>query len=262
MILDDIIKYKKEAVARNKAQFSIDYLRKKIDRVPKTRDFTAAVSTKGGPDSIRIIAEIKRASPSKGILKQPFYPFEIARIYQLNGAAALSVLTEEKYFMGHLDFIPPMKTNLRLPVLRKDFIFEEYQVVESRAYGADALLLIAAILDKETLRGLIELIASLDMAALVEVHDEAELNTAVEAGARIIGINNRDLKTFETDINTTVKLAPLVPKDRIIVTESGISTFEDIMILKKAGASAFLIGEALLREEDSGGKLKELMGNV
>ncbi|MBI5887962.1 MAG: indole-3-glycerol phosphate synthase TrpC [Deltaproteobacteria bacterium] len=260
MILDDIIKYKKEAVARSKAQYSIEYLRKKIDRIARTRDFTAAVSTKGGPDAIRIIAEIKRASPSKGILRQQFYPFEIARIYQLNGAAALSVLTEEKYFMGHLDFIPPMKTNLRLPVLRKDFILEEYQVVESRAYGADAVLLIAAILDKDTLKGLIELSASLDMAALVEVHDAGELDAAVEAGARIIGINNRDLKTFKTDISTTVRLAKLAPKDRIIVAESGINTFEDVTVLKNAGASAFLIGEALIREEDMGGKLKELMG--
>ncbi len=260
MLLDDIIKHKKEAVARQKMRFSLEDFKKKIVRAGKTRDFAAAVSTKGGPDAIRIIGEIKKASPSKGVLKEQFYPFEIARIYQLNGAAALSVLTEEDCFKGHLDFILPMKTNLRLPVLRKDFIFEEYQVYESRAYGADAILLIAAILDKETLKGLIGLSAALDMSALVEVHDGNELGAAVEAGAKLIGINNRDMKTFETDIHTFTRLAPWVPKDSVLVAESGINTFEDVMTLKKAGAAAFLIGEALMREEDMGRKLRELRG--
>lgn len=259
MILDKILENKRQELEVSKKYNSLKYLNDKIAGGKPVRDFTGAVSTKGGPDAIRIIGEVKKASPSKGVIKPDYYPFEIARMYQLNGAVAVSVLTEEKFFKGHIDHLTSIKTNLKLPVLRKDFIFDEYQVTESRAVGADAILLIAAIVEKDALKGLIDLTYSLGMAALVEVHDEDDMKKAAQAGARIIGINNRDLKTFEVDTKTTERLAPLAPKEAVIVSESGISTHADIVRLKAAGASAFLIGEALMKEENVGAKLKELI---
>lgn len=259
MILDKILENKRQELEVSKKYSSLSFLNDKITRTKPLRDFTSAISAKGGPEAIRIIAEVKKASPSKGVIKPDFYPYEIARMYQLNGAVAVSVLTEEKFFKGHIDHLTSIKINLKLPVLRKDFIFDEYQIFESRAAGADALLLIAAIVEGDELKKLIDLTYSLGMAALVEVHDEKDLKKAAKAGARIIGINNRDLKTFEVDIKTTERLAPLAPKDAILVSESGISTHEEIVRLKGAGVSAFLVGEALMREEDIGGKLKGLI---
>ncbi|MBI5491754.1 MAG: indole-3-glycerol phosphate synthase TrpC [Deltaproteobacteria bacterium] len=259
MILDKILENKRQELEVSKKYASLKFLNDKIARSKPLRDFTGAISTKGGPEAIRIIAEVKKASPSKGVIKADYYPFEIARMYQLNGAVAVSVLTEEKFFKGHIDHLTSIKINLKLPVLRKDFIFDEYQVIESRAAGADAILLIAAIVEQDGLKRLIDLTYSLGMAALVEVHDEDDLKKAAKAGARIIGINNRDLKTFEVDTKTTERLAPLAPKEAVIVSESGISTHQDIVRLKGAGASAFLIGEALMREENIGAKLKELI---
>lgn len=261
MILDEILKNKIEEVENLKVYKDIDYLKDKIKQdFRKPRDFEEALRHREGPGYIRIIAEIKKASPSKGVLRQVFMPFDIARMYQLNGAAAVSVLTEEKYFQGRLDYLTSIKHNIKIPVLRKDFIFDEYQIFESRAYSADALLLIVSILTREKLKELIDLTHSLEMQALVEVHNEKEVETALEAGARIIGVNNRDLKTFETDLNTTRRLAPYVPDDKILVSESGINTHEDIMSLRQEGVDAFLIGEALIKEEDIGQKLKELRG--
>ncbi|MBI1912496.1 MAG: indole-3-glycerol phosphate synthase TrpC [Deltaproteobacteria bacterium] len=260
MILDDIVKAKKIAVDNTKKYYSIERVKEKLALLKPTKNFTEAVSTKGGPNAIRIIAEVKRASPSKGVLRQSFMAFEIARTYEINRAAAISVLTEEKFFLGSLEYLLAIGRNVRVPVLRKDFIFDEYQVYESRVSGADAILLIVAILEKEQLKNLMDLSTSLGMATLVEVHNEAELKIAIEAGAKIIGINNRDLTTFKTDINTTIKLAPLVPEGTIIVSESGINTFEDILALRDAGVSAFLVGEALVKEDNIAKKLKELQG--
>ncbi len=261
MILDDIVKNKREEVERLKIYKDIEGLKERIrEDFRPPRDFHGALAHRSGPKYIRIIAEVKKASPSRGVIREVFMPNDIARVYQANGAAAVSVVTEEKYFQGRLDYLTTIKHNLKIPVLRKDFIFDEYQVYESRAASADAILLIAAILGKEELKGLIELAGSLGMSALVEVHDEKDLEAALGAGAKIIGVNNRDLKTFETDIETTRRLAPLIPKDRILVSESGINTIADILSLREAGVDAFLIGEALMREEDIGKKLKELRG--
>lgn len=264
MFLNDIVKNKETELARLKAGLSLDALIGEFERrsgaLPAPRDFVGAVSTKGGPDAIRIIAEVKKASPSKGVIRSDFDPQGIAEAYEANGAAAISVLTEKEYFQGSLEYLTLIKNNVSIPVLRKDFIIDEYQVYEARAAGADAMLLIAAILNEKKLSTLIRLIRRLGMAALVEVHDVVELKAALSAGARLIGINNRDLNTFKVDINTTRKLARLVPKDGIIVSESGIKTIDDILSLKGAGVSAFLIGTALMREKDVGKKLRSLCG--
>lgn len=261
--LDDIIETKKGDLERLNKYYPLKELKEKVPTLKPVRDFLSAVSTKGGPDEIRIIAEVKRASPSKGVLRADFYPFEIARTYQLNGAAAVSVVTEEKHFLGRLDWLEAIKRNLKLPVLRKDFIIDEYQVYESRINGADAVLLIAAILSDGLLNDLMRATSGLGMVPLVEVHNEEELERASKAGARLIGINNRDLRTFKVDINTTIRLAPKAPEGTVIVSESGISTKEEIDELKASGVSAFLIGETFITQPDLadvGRKLKELRG--
>ncbi len=260
MILDEILKNKNTEIEKLKSYFSIEDLMLKISGLKAVRDFEKALrNEKKNP--VRIIAEVKKASPSKGVLREGyFYPFDIARVYETSGAAAISVVTETKYFQGNLDYLVPIAANLKIPVLRKDFIIDARQVYESRAAGADAILLIAAILEKEKLLELLEVSAELGMSTLVEVHNEEELEFAVTNNVKIIGINNRDLKTFKTDINTTVRLAPYVPKDRVLVSESGINTSDDIRLLRENGVDAFLIGEALLRELNIGQKLKELRG--
>ncbi len=261
MILDDIIKNKREELIATKALFPVEGIMERLDKVPRPKDFEKAIAFhEGGPDRIRIIAEIKRASPSKGIIREYFVPGEIARGYIEGGAAAISIITEEKYFMGKLEYLTALRGNVRLPLLRKDFIVDEYQVYESRVSGADALLLIVSVLSQDDLRKLLELTYRLGMSALVEVHDEKELERALDAGARIIGVNNRDLKTFKTDLDTTIRLAPYIPRDRVLVSESGFNTHEDITRLKEHGVEAFLIGEALMREENYIKKLRELRG--
>ncbi|MBE7415496.1 MAG: indole-3-glycerol phosphate synthase TrpC [Deltaproteobacteria bacterium] len=260
MILDDILQNKRLELEKARAEFPIDGIMEKLPKVPKPKDFERAVAYRGGADRIRIIAEIKRGSPSKGMIREYFVPAEIARGYIEGGAAAISVITDEKFFMGKLEYLTALRGNIRLPLLRKDFIIDEYQVYESRVSGADALLLIVAALPKDGLKKLLELTYSLGMSALVEVHDEKELETALDVGARIIGVNNRDLKTFKTDLETTARLAPYVPKDRVLVSESGINTHEDILRLRECGVEAFLIGEALMREENFRKKLRELRG--
>lgn len=231
-------------------------LREKSAGMPPALDFAGALSAPG----VRIIAEVKKASPSKGVIREDFDPVSIAKAYEANGAAAISVLTDEKYFQGSLEYLRMIRAGVRLPLLRKDFIISEYQVYESRAAGADAILLIAAVLDREELKDLLLYTDAAGLSALVEVHDEDELASSLDAGASIIGVNNRDLNTFRTNIETTARLAPMVPKERILVTESGINTPEDIARLSRAGARAFLVGESLMREEDPGAKLAELAG--
>ncbi len=219
------------------------------------RDFVAALQGQGP----RIIAEVKKASPSKGVIREDFDPVALALEYEAHGAAALSVLTEEKFFLGSLEYLSRVSRGTGLPVLRKDFILDEIQVYEARAAGADAVLLITDILTEERLEGLMDLTGKLGMTALVEVHDREGLEKAKSAGARLIGINNRDLRTFRTDMRTTEKLAPLVPAGAKIVSESGINRPEDIRRLMKSGVTAFLIGEALAREKNAGEKLRELL---
>jgi indole-3-glycerol phosphate synthase len=255
MILDDIIENKNEEVARMEKTTTLSALQETIAGLEPCRDFRAAVSGK----ACSIIAEIKCASPSRGRMVADFDPLKIARTYEQNGAAAISVLTDEKYFRGHRDYLPAVKKQVVIPVLRKDFIIDPLQVYETRAIGADAILLIVHVLGHR-LAEFIALSKGLGLSPLVEVHEQAELKEALTAGAEIIGINNRNLDTFVTDMNTCKKLSSLIPRDKIVVAESGISCRQDIEDLMSAGIHAFLIGEALVTAANGGEKLKELRG--
>jgi indole-3-glycerol phosphate synthase len=255
-MLNKIIAQKREEVEQRKKVATIAYLQQRIARQKPTLDL--ALALKG--DHIRLIAEVKQASPSRGMLSPNFNPIELAQTYAEGGAAAISVLTEANYFMGSIEHLAAIKEVVGLPLLRKDFIFDLYQVYESRAYGADALLLIASILRQEQLKELISLSHSLGLRCLVEVHNEGEVERAVLSESEIIGINNRDLNTFTVDINTTRRLRPLIPQERIVVSESGIKSKRDIEKLGKWGVDAVLVGEALVAAGDVLAKMKELMG--
>ncbi len=258
MILDRIVAAKRQEVASLKEATPLAHLKGAIADLPPVRDFRGAISN----SDCSIIAEVKRSSPSKGRIREHFDPVQIAAIYQANGARAVSVLTDEPFFEGKGRYLSEIKKVIDLPLLRKDFIIDPYQIYETRFLGGDALLLIAALLEEGALREYIQVAETLGLAPLVEVHTKAELTKALAAGADIIGINNRDLKTFSTDIQTTLELIPLIPSDRTVVTESGIATRGDIEQLMKAGIHCFLIGETLMRAEDIGGKLRELLGGV
>jgi indole-3-glycerol phosphate synthase len=258
MILDEIVSKNKQETDERKRRLPFAEIERMAGAVPPPLDFKAAISRKG----INLIAEVKKASPSRGTLLSDFDPVQIATTYASSGAAAISVLTESRYFLGSLNSLSRIRNSLvnkGIPLLRKDFLSDPYQIYESRVYGADALLLIAAILTKTKLKGLLELSHDLGMDCLVEVHSEKEVETAIESGARIIGINNRDLSTFEVNINTTERLRRLIPSDRIVVSESGLKTREDIEKLKELGVNAVLIGEALVSAPDIRNKIKELM---
>jgi indole-3-glycerol phosphate synthase len=256
MILDDIVAVKRREVAGRKKTIPLSALTAAILGMPPTRDFRRALA---GEDC-SIIAEVKRRSPSRGVIREDFDPVRIAGEYERHGAAAVSVLTDETFFGGCNADLTAVKSAISLPVLRKEFIIDPWQIHEARAIGADALLLITAILGENQLREYREIAASLGLASLVEVHDRTELETALSAGAEIIGINNRDLRTFTTDIGTSLMLAPLIPVDRIIVSESGIRSRAEIDVLKQAGIRTFLIGEALVASLDSRVKFEELLG--
>jgi len=258
-ILDSIVQDKKKELAEAKQKTPLEALKSRISDFPQVRDFAGAL-TAANQSSVRIIAEVKKASPSKGILCQQFDPIAIARAYGDGGAAALSVLTEKNYFQGSIEYLRAIKEAIALPVLRKDFIFDPYQLYESRANGADAVLLIAAMLPEELLAELLQLSRALSLFHLVEVHDRNDVRKALAADAEIIGINNRDLKTFVTDIRTTIDLIPAIPEDKIVVSESGISSRHDLDQLAAAGVDAFLIGETLMKEINPGIKLRELIG--
>jgi indole-3-glycerol phosphate synthase len=213
-------------------------------------------------DRIRIIAEVKKASPSKGLICAEFDPIRIARTYAENQAAAISVLTDNKYFQGSIDYLNDINHALgpgRPPLLRKDFIIDPYQIYETRAYGADALLLIVAVLTARELKLLLDLSRQLQLNCLVEIHTESEINTALQAGASIIGINNRDLRTFQVDFSTTERLRPLIPSDKIVVSESGIRNHSDMQKLQELGVQAALIGETLMTAQDITLKMRELL---
>jgi indole-3-glycerol phosphate synthase len=258
MILDEIVAHTLQELERKKRSVSMAELRGMALEQPPPLDFAAAIKGEG----IQLIAEVKKASPSKGVIRPDFNPTEIAQAYASNGAAAISVLTEAKYFQGsleHLQDIGNVLGNKRLPLLRKDFLCDPYQVYESRAYGADSVLLIAAILKPAELQELLELSHELDMSCLVEVHNEAEVEIALESRARIIGINNRDLATFAVDLATTERLRPLIPSDRIVVSESGIKERGDIERLRQVDIDAVLVGEALMSAPDIGAKMRELL---
>jgi len=254
-MLDKIIAQKREEVEQRKKVATITYLQQLIARQKPALDL--AMALKG--DHIRLIAEVKQASPSRGMLSPNFNPIELARTYAEGGVAAISVLTEANYFMGSIEHLAAIKEVVGLPLLRKDFIFDCYQIYESRAYGADALLLIVAILSQEQLNGLVSLSRSLGLRCLVEVHNEGEVKRAILSEAEIIGINNRDLNTFTVDISTTHRLRPLIPQERIVVSESGIKSKRDIEKLGKWGVDAVLVGEALVTAGDVLAKMKSLL---
>jgi len=256
MILDKIIATKKKEVALLKSVRPVPELELMARDLPPARDFKGALT---GRDC-SIIAEIKRRSPSKGRLRKDFDPEEIARTYEAGGAAAISILTDRNYFEGDGAYLAVVKKVAGIPILRKDFIIDPCQVYETKILGGDALLLIAGLFDEKELREFINLSHSLGLSALVEVHTGDEAARAVAAGAGIIGINNRDLKTFRIDLRTSIELAALIPSGRIVVSESGIEKRDDIERLIEAGIRSFLVGEALMRAGDMGEKLRELMG--
>ena len=254
-MLDEIIAKKKEEVEQRKKILPLAHLKKRIAQQKPPLDF--ALALKGKP--MRLIAEVKQASPSRGILCPNFNPTELATTYAQGGASAISVLTEVNYFKGNIDHLAAIREVVKLPLLRKDFIFDSYQVYESRAYGADALLLIMAILSQEQLKELLSIGHRLGLKCLVEVHNETEVERALLSGAEIIGINNRDLNTFTIDINTTNQLRPLIPQQKIVVAESGIRSRNDVKTLMDWGVNAVLIGEALVTANNILTKMKELM---
>lgn len=254
-MLNKIIAAKREEVEQRKKSLPLSALKERIGRRKASLDFALALSG----NNIQLIAEVKRASPSRGILCPNFNPVELAKTYAQGGAAAISVLTEANYFEGSLDHLVAIREEVRLPLLRKDFIFDQYQIYESGAYGADALLLIVAILGQEQLEELLSLSHSLGLSCLVEVHNEAEVERALLSGAKIIGINNRDLNTFVVDINTTRRLRPLIPRERIVISESGIRNRGDMEKLKGWGVNAILVGEALVTAGDILAKMRELI---
>lgn len=257
--LDKIIDYKREELKARKEKIPYGALKMQLQHIQNmsgSKDFKGALTGNG----IKVIAEIKKASPSKGVIRENFDHLDIAESYEKGGAAALSVLTDSHFFQGDIEYLSQVRHVVGLPLLRKDFIIDEYQVVEAKVYRADAILLIATVLSEEELKFLYQLSCSLDLDVLMEVHDMKDLKKALNVGAEIIGINNRDLKEFNTDINTTVELAREIPDDKIIVSESGINTRADVDMLIKGGADAFLIGEAFMREPDPGAKLRELIG--
>jgi indole-3-glycerol phosphate synthase len=255
-ILDAIVAAKRVEIARRRAETPIGELRSRCRGLGPTRDFAAALRPR--PGGVKLLAEVKKASPSRGVLAAAFDPVGLATTYAAHGAAAISVLTDEKYFQGSLDLLEAVRAAVAVPLLRKDFTLDEYQVWESRARGADAILLIVSILEPAGLRDLQAAAKGLELAALVEVHTEVELDVALRAGAAIIGINNRDLRTFETHIETTLGLLPMIPPGAIAVSESGFSRGDQVRRVVAAGAHAVLVGEGLVRATDVGAKVREL----
>ena len=259
-ILQKILARKAEEITERSARLSLDELRRQVQNLPPPRQFQGHVERTIARGRPAVIAEIKRASPSKGLLRDPFRPADIARSYAAAGACCLSVLTDRDFFQGSEDYLREARTACDLPVLRKDFIIAPYQVYEARLIGADCILLIVAALDDATLLKLARLATDLDLDVLVEVHDADELQRALASGAALIGVNNRNLRTFETRLETTLDLLPRIPAGCTVVTESGIHTPADVALMRTHGVHAFLVGEAFMRAPDPGAKLAELFG--
>ena len=257
-ILERILAVKAEEIAKAKETVGTAVVRRRAEASGRPRDFAGALRRKIAAGQPAVIAEIKKASPSKGVLRERFAPDAIARSYALHGAACLSVLTDRRFFQGSAEDLCAARDACELPVLRKDFMIDLYQVYESRALGADCVLLIVAALDLPRMRELEAAAASLGMAVLVEVHNRPELDLALRLATPLIGINNRDLRTFDTRLETTLALAPLVPAPRIAVTESGILEPKHVNRLRKEGVKAFLVGEVFMRAEDPGAELKHV----
>lgn len=259
-ILEEIFAYKRQEIERRKREKPLPVVCAEAEKARPTRDFIQAL--RRAPARPALIAEIKKASPSKGLLCRNFDPLALARVYTENGAAAISVLTDEKYFQGHLDFLRQIAAaSPRLPLLRKDFLCDEYQVYEARAAGADAILLIVAGLERKTLLRLHALAQKLGMTPLVEVHTLEELHLALECDPVLIGINNRDLRDFSVSLETTFRLRPHIPDHICVVAESGIHSAKDARALTEAGVDAILVGEALVTADNVAAKARELAGN-
>jgi indole-3-glycerol phosphate synthase len=263
-ILDKIIAVKRQEIAEAIRKKPLAVMREDAESRVLTRDFVGALRAKIAAGQPAVIAEIKKASPSKGVLRADFIPADIAQSYAEGdgeiSAACLSVLTDKQFFQGSIDYLKQARASCDLPVLRKDFMVDPYQVYEARVMGADCILLIAACLDDAQMKSLEALAMSMDMAVLVEVHDEAELDRALKLKTPLIGINNRNLKTFEVSLDATLGMLGKVPADRLLVTESGIATPADVQRMRQAGVNAFLVGEAFMRAEEPGLALAQLFG--
>lgn len=258
MIVDEILLYKKRELINKKGKIPLAELRQVVLDEPLARDFAAAISG----DDIKLIAEIKKASPTRGVIRSEINPVQIASIYARNGAAAISILTESTYFQGSLEYLKMVRKSPpgnSLPLLRKDFLFDPYHVYESRIYGADCILLIVAVLAREQLVELMAISHNLNMCSLVEVHTEAEVEVALESGASIIGINNRDIRTLKVDMTTTERLRSLIPQGVTVVSESGIRTRNDVEKCRKLKVDAILVGQALMNATDIAARIRELM---
>ncbi len=261
-ILQRILAVKAQEVATAKESMPLVDLLAQAEKQPPARDFVAALREKMSEGQAAVIAEVKKASPSKGVIRPDFHPAKIAADYATHGAACLSVLTDAPFFQGAPAYLQAARKACSLPVLRKDFLIDPWQVVEARAMGADAILLIAAALDLSTMKAFEVIATRFGMSVLVEVHDEAELERALWLDTPLIGINNRNLRTFEVDLNNTLALLPKIPPERIVVTESGILNQEDVRLMRHHGVNTFLVGEAFMREAQPGDALASLFGTT
>ena len=259
-ILDRILQVKATEIAAAKAKIDLAAIRRQAGEAAPTRDFEAALRAKIAEGRAAVIAEIKKASPSKGVIRADFKPAEIAADYAAHGAACLSVLTDEQFFQGSPDYLKAARAACTLPVLRKDFMIDEYQIYEARAWGADCILLIVAALKLDQMQALEAVAHALGMAVLVEVHDAAELDLALQLKTPLLGINNRNLRTFETSLDNTLALLPRIPKDKLIVTESGIHGVGDVELMRKNQVNAFLVGEAFMKAPSPGAELGRMFG--
>jgi indole-3-glycerol phosphate synthase len=257
-ILDRILAVKRREIAAGLERTSPASLEAAARAMPAPRDFVGAMRAKVSAGKAAVIAEVKRASPSKGLLRDPFDPPAIARTYEAHGAACLSVLTDVEFFQGATEYLVAARAACALPVIRKDFIVDPFQVLEARAMGADCILLIVAALEQEVMASLERLALDLGMAVLVEVHDALELDRALDLATPLVGINNRNLRTFETSLDTTLGLLAAIPPDRLVITESGIHTPADVSRMRENGVDAFLVGEAFMRAPDPGAELARL----
>jgi indole-3-glycerol phosphate synthase len=255
-VLETIVRQKQAEIAEAKSRVSTKQLEQALVDAPSTRDFAGAFRSRG---PVALIAEIKKASPSAGIIRPDFDPVTIARAYAEHGASCLSVLTDEHFFQGHLKFLRDVRQSVDLPLLRKDFILDEYQVLEARAAGADAVLLIAECLPETRLEQLHQAITSLGMQALIELYDASNLDRVLATAPALVGVNNRDLRTFVTDLHHSVRLRQKVPPDVLFVAESGIRTHADVELLRNSGVDAMLVGESLMRQPDVGAAVDRLL---
>lgn len=256
-ILDKIVTEKLVEIARRKETISIDALKAQLSEAPPVRNFIQAIDAQ---NEVSLIAEVKKASPSKGIIRADFHPVSIAQSYESAGATCISCLTDEIFFQGKLEFLTAIREVSQIPILRKDFILDEYQVYEARVAGADAILLIAECLSESRLNQILEKAHELGMTALVELYEESNVEPVVRSGAKLIGVNNRDLRTFEVDLHHTIRMREKIPTDRLLVAESGIGENSEVELLHNAGIDAILVGESLMRQSDVQAAVRKLLG--